>query len=146
MKMLLNFLLTLFYWLNLLILINEANNTFFIFYPPYFKYNNNSVINVNEEKAIARHEISITLEDIVNCASKILRDSGSVYLVHRPERLVEIIDLFKKYHFGLRKLEFVYDNINSNSCLLLIEAKYKCKDDLKILKPLYIDKYLESVK
>ena len=114
--------------------------------PPYFKYNNNSVINVNEEKAIARHEISITLEDIVSCASKILRDSGSVYLVHRPERLVEILDLFKKYHFGLRKLEFVYDNINTNSCFLLIEAKYKCKDDLKILKPLYIDKYLESVK
>lgn len=114
--------------------------------PPYFKYNNDSVINVNEEKAIARHEISITLEDIVSCASKILRDSGSVYLVHRPERLVEILDLFKKYHFGLRKLEFVYDNISSNSCFLLIEAKYKCKDDLKVLKPLYIDKYLESVK
>ncbi len=114
--------------------------------PPYFKYNSDSVINVNEEKAIARHEISITLEDIVSCASKILRDSGSVYLVHRPERLVEILDLFKKYHFGLRKLEFVYDNINSNSCFLLIEAKYKCKDDLKVLKPLYIDKYLESVK
>lgn len=114
--------------------------------PPYFKYNNDSVINVNEEKAIARHEISITLEDIVSCASKILRDSGSIYLVHRPERLVEILDLFKKYHFGLRKLEFVYDNISSNSCFLLIEAKYKCKDDLKVLKPLYIDKYLESVK
>lgn len=114
--------------------------------PPYFKYNNDSVINVNKEKAIARHEISITLEDIVSCASKILRDSGSIYLVHRPERLVEILDLFKKYHFGLRKLEFVYDNISSNSCFLLIEAKYKCKDDLKVLKPLYIDKYLESVK
>lgn len=114
--------------------------------PPYFKYNSDSVINVNEEKAIARHEISITLEEIISCASKILKDSGSIYLVHRPERLVEILDLFKKYHFGLRKLEFVYDSINSNSCFLLIEAKYKCKDDLKVLKPLYIDKYLESVK
>lgn len=114
--------------------------------PPYFKYNNKSIININDEKAIARHEISITLEDIINSASKILKDSGSIYLVHRCERLVEILDLFKKYHFGLRKLEFVYDNINSNSCFLLIEAKYKCKDDLKVLKPLYIDKYLEAVK
>lgn len=114
--------------------------------PPYFKYNSESVININEEKAIARHEISITLEEIICCASKILKDSGSLYIVHRSERLVEILDLFKKYHFGLRKLEFVYDNINSNSCFLLIEAKYKCKDDLKVLRPLYIDKYLESVK
>lgn len=114
--------------------------------PPYFKYNRESVININEEKAIARHEISITLEEIICCASKILKDSGSLYIVHRSERLVEILDLFKKYHFGLRKLEFVYDNINSNSCFLLIEAKYKCKDDLKVLRPLYIDKYLESVK
>ena len=114
--------------------------------PPYFKYNSESVININEEKAIARHEISITLEEIICCASKILKDSGSLYIVHRSERLVEILYLFKKYHFGLRKLEFVYDNINSNSCFLLIEAKYKCKDDLKVLRPLYIDKYLESVK
>ena len=43
--------------------------------PPYFKYNSDSVINVNEEKAIARHEINITLEEIICCASKILRDS-----------------------------------------------------------------------
>ena len=112
--------------------------------PPYFKYNNDSITNVNSCKAIARHEIKVTLEDIVNISSKIIRDSGSLYLVHRCERFVEILDLFKKYNFGLRRLQFVYDNKNSNSCFLLIEAKYNCKDDLKVLKPLYIDRYLEG--
>lgn len=112
--------------------------------PPYFKYNNDSVINVNSCKAIARHEIMITLEDVVSVSSKIINDSGSLYLVHRCERLVEIIDLFKKYNFGLRRLQFVYDNINSQSCFLLIEAKYNCKNDLKVMQPLYIDKYLEG--
>ena len=112
--------------------------------PPYFKYNSDSVTNVNNCKAIARHEIKITLEDIVNISSKIIRDSGSLYLVHRCERFVEILDLFKKYNFGLRRLQFVYDNKNSNSCFLLIEAKYNCKDDLRVLKPLYIDRYLEE--
>ena len=55
-----------------------------------------------------------------------------------------IEQVLKKYNFGLRKLQFVYDNFNSNSFFLLLEAKYKCKDDLKILKPLYIDRYLEG--
>ena len=112
--------------------------------PPYFKYNNDSIINVNSSKAIARHEIMITLEDIISVSSKIINDSGSLYLVHRCDRLVEILDLLKKYNFGLRRLQFVYDSMNSQSCFLLIEAKYKCKDDLKVLEPLYIDKYLEG--
>ena len=112
--------------------------------PPYFKYNSNSVINNNNIKSIARHEVLINLEDIIKVSSNLLRSSGKLYLVHRCERFTEIIDLLKKYNFGIRKLQFVYDNINSNSCFLLIEAKYKCKDDLKVLKPLYIDKYLEE--
>lgn len=112
--------------------------------PPYFKYNNDSIININSSKAIARHEIMITLEDIISVSSKIINDSGSLYLVHRCDRLVEILDLLKKYSFGLRRLQFVYDSMNSQSCFLLIEAKYKCKDDLKVLEPLYIDKYLEG--
>lgn len=112
--------------------------------PPYFKYNNDSIININSSKAIARHEIMITLEDIISVSSKIINDSGGLYLVHRCDRLVEILDLLKKYNFGLRRLQFVYNSMNSQSCFLLIEAKYKCKDDLKVLEPLYIDKYLEG--
>ena len=112
--------------------------------PPYFKYDKTSLINKNDSKAIARHEIKITLEDIIKKSSGILKYSGSLYLVHRNERFTEILELFKKYNFGLRKLQFVYDNIDSNSCFLLIEGKLNCKDDLKILKPLYIDKFLED--
>jgi len=112
--------------------------------PPYFKYNSSSVTNMHEIKAIARHEIIITLEDIISISSKIIKDSGCLYLVHRCERFIEILDLLKKYRFGLRKVQFVYDNINSDACFLLIEAKYNCKDDVDILKPLFIDKYLEG--
>jgi len=112
--------------------------------PPYFKVNDSSIINEHYSKAIARHEIFITLEEVIATASKIINHSGSLYLVHRCERFVEILDLLKMYNFGLRRLQFVYDNLNSDSCFLLIEAKYCCKDDLKVLKPLYIDKYLEG--
>ena len=112
--------------------------------PPYFKYNNSSIINKNKEMSIARHEIMIDLETIIYTAANILRDSGRLYLVHRCDRFIELLEYLKKYNFGLRKLEFVYDNKNSNSCFLLIEAKYKCKDDLKVLKPLFISEYLEG--
>jgi len=111
--------------------------------PPYFKINSNSKVNDYNIKAIARHEIFVNLEDIMRISSKIINDSGSLYLVHRCERFVEILYLFKKYNFGLRKLQFVYDNKNANSCFLLVEGKYKCKDDLKVLNPLFIDEYLE---
>lgn len=112
--------------------------------PPYFQYNNDNSLNVNECKAIARHEIKINLEEVILISSKIINHSGSLYLVHRCDRFVDILNLLKKYNFGLRRLQFVYDNFNSNSCFLLIEAKYMCKNDLKVLKPLYIDKYLEG--
>ena len=114
--------------------------------PPYFKCNEGSIINQDSMKAIARHEIKITLEDVVNISSKMLNYSGSLYLVHRCERLNEIFDLLKKYKFGLRRIQFVYDNFKSNSCFLLIEAKYQCKNDLKVMSPIYIDKYLEESK
>ena len=113
--------------------------------PPYFKINENSKINEYNIKAIARHEIFITLEDIIRISSKIIIDSGSLYLVHRCDRLIELIDLLKKYNFGLRKLQFVYDSEKTDSCFLLVEAKYKCKSDLKVLNPLYINKYLEEI-
>jgi len=112
--------------------------------PPYFKYNNDSNLNFNESKAIARHEIKITLEDIISISSKIINDSGCLYLVHRCDRFVEILGLLKKYNFGLRRLQFVYDNLNSDCCFILVEAKYMCKHDLKVCNPIYIDKYLEG--
>ena len=113
--------------------------------PPYFKVVDGSKVNDNSVKAIARHEIKINLEDIIKVSSKIMNFSGSLYFVHRCERLVEIIDLLKKYNFGLRRLQFVYNSLDSDCCFILVEAKYLCKDDLIVCKPIYIDKYLEGV-
>lgn len=113
--------------------------------PPYFKVADGSKVNDNCVKAIARHEIKVNLEDIIRISSTIINFSGSLYFVHRCERLVEIINLLKKYKFGLRRLQFVYNSINSDCCFILVEAKYLCKDDLNVCKPIYIDKYLEGV-
>lgn len=104
--------------------------------PPYFKYTKNSIINENEIKSIARHEIKITLEDIIKIATKQLKAKGKFYIVHRSDRLIEIINCLNKYNFGIKKLQFVYSSIDANSSMVLIEAKKDCKNDVKVLKPI----------
>lgn len=112
--------------------------------PPYFKVHESSILNKNDVLTIARHEVKINLEDIISISSKLINHSGSLYLVHRCDRLIELFSILKKYNFGLRRLQFVYNNKSCDSCFILIEAKYLCKDDLKVLKPLFVEDYLEE--
>lgn len=109
--------------------------------PPYFKVIDSSKINDNNVKAIARHEILIKLEDIVSLAYKFLRDKGKLYIVYRPDRLMELLKLFDKYKFGVKKLQCCYNNSESISSMILIEAMKNGQDDLKILAPLYTENY-----
>ena len=109
--------------------------------PPYFKVIGSSRINDNSVKAIARHEILIKLEDIVSLAYKFLRDKGKLYIVYRPDRLMELLKLFDKYKFGVKKLQCCYNNSESLSSMILIEAMKNGHDDLKILAPLYTENY-----
>lgn len=109
--------------------------------PPYFKVIDSSRINDNIVKAIARHEILIKLEDIVYLAYKFLRDKGKLYIVYRPDRLMELLKLFDKYKFGVKKLQCCYNNSESLSSMILIEAMKNGQDDLKILAPLYTENY-----
>lgn len=109
--------------------------------PPYFKVIDSSRINDNSVKAIARHEILIKLEDIVSLAYKFLRDKGKLYIVYRPDRLMELLKLFDKYKFGVKKLQCCYNNSDSLSSMILIEAMKNGQDDLKIMAPLYTENY-----
>lgn len=109
--------------------------------PPYFKVIDSSRINDNSVKAIARHEILIKLEDIISLAYKYLRDKGKFYMVYRPDRLMEILKLFDKYKFGVKKLQCCYNNSESLSSMILIEAMKNGQDDLKILAPLFTENY-----
>lgn len=109
--------------------------------PPYFKVIDSSKINDNNVKAIARHEILIKLEDIISLAYKFLRDKGKLYIVYRPDRLMELLKLFDKYKFGVKKLQCCYNNSESLSSMILIEAMKNGQDDLKILAPLFAENY-----
>ena len=77
--------------------------------PPYFKLEkDSSMINEDEEKAIARHEITMKLEDIMVAAKYILKNKAPLYLVHRCDRLDEIMYLLEKYNFKVKKMQFSF--------------------------------------
>lgn len=119
--------------------------------PPYFKFLPSSNINKNDYLTIARHEVKITLEEIVNEAKKLLIDGGNFYMVHRVERLDEIIVLFLEYGFAIKEMRFIYTKKSSEDALLvLIKAKKNGKQSLKVLQPLYCydekGEYTEEVK
>lgn len=106
--------------------------------PPYFKYEENSIINENDVKAIARHEILINLEDIILISKKLLKNGGSINIVHRTDRLIDIIELMKKNNIEPKRIQLVYPKENTNSNIVLIEGRKNGKTGLKILKPLII--------
>lgn len=100
--------------------------------PPYFKMNEDSNVNENKIKAIARHEILIDLNDIFICAKKILKNNGKIALVHRTDRLMDIIFLMKKNNIEPKRLKIIYPFINSSSNLILIEGVKNGKPGFKI--------------
>ena len=109
--------------------------------PPYFKVNQKkNFFNESREKLIARHEVEINLEELFICVKKILANDGNFAMVHRPERLLEILMLYRKNGIEPKRIRFVYEKINKDCNLILIEGQKNGKVGLKIEKPLVIYK------
>lgn len=107
--------------------------------PPYKKIGT-GLINENKQKLISRHEITASLEDFIKTSNKLLKDKGSIYLVHRPERLVDIIENLRKYKLEPKKIRYIHPCINKKANLVLIKAVKNAKPFLKIEQPLYVYK------
>lgn len=128
------------------------NNSFDVIVsnPPYFKINENSKINDIPQKTIARHEEKITLQELVKIARKFLNNNGLFAIVHRTDRLVEIIEEFRKNNIEPKKIQFIYPKDNTESNMVLIEGRKNGKQGLKILPPLIIHEqngeYKEEIK
>lgn len=106
--------------------------------PPYFKHSPQANVNKNEMLTIARHEIKITFEEIVIESKKLLKDSGSLYIVHRVERLSELLATLENHKFGIKELRFVYPKEQDDALLVLIRAKKNRPSDIKVKEPLWI--------
>ena len=105
--------------------------------PPYMKLDT-GLQNENEKKLISRHEITANLEDFIKVSSKMLKDNGALYMVHRPERIADIIESLRKNKLEPKIIRMVYSNVNSKPCMILIKAVKNAKEFLKIENNLYI--------
>ena len=106
--------------------------------PPYFKVKNNGYLNETEKLAIARHELKVTLEDIFKIASVHLNTKGEFYLVHRTDRLDEIIILGSKYKLNVKNIELIKTKENSRPYLVLVRAVKDSSLGVKINNPICI--------
>ena len=115
--------------------------------PPYMK--NAGFINNPSPKAIARHEISCTLQDIIQFASSLLISQGAFYMVHRAERLADIMQFLREFRLEPKLIQFVQPYENKAPNLVLIKAVKNGKNLLKILPNLIIynkdNKYTKKV-
>ena len=118
--------------------------------PPFFKVTEGSKINDNIIKSVARHEIKINLDDIFSISRKLLRNNGSICMVHRTDRLIDIITAMKNNNIEPKRIRLVYPKVNSESNIVLIEGVKNGNPGLKILPPLYVHddngEYLDEVK
>lgn len=105
--------------------------------PPYKKINT-GVINENNKKLISRHEITASLDDFIRTAAFLLKDLGEFYMVHRPDRLVDIFYEMRKNKIEPKKIKFIYPNKNKKANLVLIKGIKNGKQFLEFENNLYV--------
>lgn len=105
--------------------------------PPYM-IGDHGLSSSNQAKAIARHEIFCTLEDVLSQSAKLLRPKGRFYMVHRPFRLAEIMDKMIAYGIEPKRMQLVYPFIDREPNMVLIEGLLGGNSRLKVEKPLIV--------
>ena len=99
--------------------------------PPYMN-DNGKKINENEHKAISRHEIKLSLNELISNAKRLLKPIGLLYFIHRTHRLVEIIKALDENNFSIKKIIFIYSAKNNKSTMMFVEAVKGKKIKLEI--------------
>ena len=107
--------------------------------PPYM-IGQHGLTNPDAPKAIARHEVLCTLEDVVSSAAKLLKPGGHFYMVHRPFRLAEIMVTLVQYKLEPKRMQLVYPYVDKEPNMVLIEATRGGKSRMTVEKPLIVYK------
>lgn len=107
--------------------------------PPYMT-EHHGLTNPGAPKAIARHEILCTLEDVISQGSRLLKPGGNFYIVHRPFRLADIIVLLRQYKLEPKRMKLVYPFVDKDPNMVLIEANRGGRPRMTVEKPLIVYK------
>lgn len=118
--------------------IYERNSFDVIVTNPPYKKENTGIVNEEEKRLISRHEVLAKLEDYIKISNKLLKDKGEFYMVHRPERLVDIIAYMRQYKIEPKEIRFVCSHEKEPPKLVLIKGVKNAKPFLKFKEDLYI--------
>lgn len=105
---------------------------------PPFRKPKTGLISPEEERAIARHEIKLTLPELIRAAHGLLCSKGRFFLIHHPERLTELAGSLKKRGIEIKRLRFVHSHMLSVAKMVLVEAVKGGKGGVKVERPLYM--------
>ncbi|HEY4390308.1 MAG TPA: tRNA1(Val) (adenine(37)-N6)-methyltransferase [Paenibacillus sp.] len=105
--------------------------------PPYMPLTGGDLKH-SEHQSIARHEIHCTLEDVAQASMRLVKPGGKISMVHKPQRLGDIITMFRKYRMEPKVIQFVHPRAQSEANMVLVEAHRDGKPDVKILPPLIV--------
>lgn len=105
--------------------------------PPYM-IGNHGIQNPDAPKAIARHEVLCTLDDVIRVTSKLLKPGGHFFMVHRPFRLAEIMTTMSQYKLEPKRMQLVYPYVDKEPNMVLIEGVRGGKSRMTVEKPLIV--------
>lgn len=105
--------------------------------PPY-KLCNSGIINKNDNNAISRHEICCKLEDVISACRIILKDNGKLFMVHRPERIADVLCIMRKYKIEPKSIRMVHPSVKKAPNIMLVEGQRDGGRFLRWEEPLYI--------
>ena len=105
--------------------------------PPYMN-DAHGLKNPDLPKAISRHEVLCTLDDVTREAARLLRPGGRFYMVHRPHRLIEIITALTKYKLEPKRMKMVHPFVDKEANMVLIEAVRGGKSMIKVEAPIVV--------
>ncbi|MBO5618117.1 tRNA1(Val) (adenine(37)-N6)-methyltransferase [Pseudobutyrivibrio sp.] len=105
--------------------------------PPYMT-NHHGLKNPNDAKAIARHELLCSLDDVIRESAAVLKPRGRAYFVHRPSRLVEIFEAMRKYRLEPKRMRLVYPYVDKEPNMVLVEGVRGGGAQLTVEPPLIV--------
>ncbi len=120
-------------------LFGNASFTVVTVNPPYMN-ENHGLINPSSAKAIARHELLCTLEDVIRVSSALLKESGRLYMVHRPHRLADVMETMRRYKLEPKRLRMVHPYVDKEPNMVLLEAGKGGGPFLRVEAPLIVFK------
>lgn len=115
-----------------------TNGFDFVFSNPPFRKPKTGRMSIDEERAIARHEIEISLPDLVSTAAYLLKHNGRFYMIYHPFRLAELVSLLRESRLEPKRMRFVHSRPGEEAKIVLIEAVKGGGVWLKIDPPLYM--------